>query len=135
MSLKLYYAETDAWNLDHLATASLRLKLNISTMFTYLQARHGDLETAACWTPLFARGVQNSVSSIETKEGNIRFNRNDSSTFSIQDWVQAIKMLAGKKETLMRFQICLWAQSYTSACFLQLFTKLISFPPSATTLA
>ena len=107
MYLKLYYTETDAWNSDHLATTSLRLKLNISTMFTYLQARHGDLETAACWTPLFARGVQNSVSSIETKEGNIRFNRNGSSTFSAQEWAQAIKMLAGKKETLMRFQICL----------------------------
>jgi hypothetical protein len=107
MGLKLYYPETDAWHSDHLATTSLRLKLNISTMFTYLQARHGDLETAACWTPLFARGVQNCVSSIETKEGTIRFNRNGSSNFSAQEWVQTIKMLAGKTGTLMRFQMCL----------------------------
>jgi hypothetical protein len=42
-------------------------------MFTYLLTRHGDLETAACWTPLFARGVQSSVSCIETTKGNIRF--------------------------------------------------------------
>jgi flagellar biosynthesis protein FlhB len=134
MGLKLYYPETDAWHSDHLATTYFRLKLHISTMFTYLQARHGVLETAACWTPLFARGVQNSVSSIETKEGSIRFNHSSSSIFSVQEWVQTIKMLAGKKETLMRFQKCLWAQSYTGACFLHLFTKLISFPPSATTL-
>lgn len=118
IGLKLYYPETDAWHSDHLATTSLRLKFNISTMFTYLQARHGDLETAECWTPLFARGVQNSVSSIETKEGNIRSNRNGSSTFSAQEWVQTIKVLAGKTETLTRFQICLLAQSYTSVCFL-----------------
>ena len=134
MGLKLCYPETDAWHSGHLATTSLRLKLNISTMFTYLQARHGDLETAAFWTPLFARGVQNSVTSIETKEGNIRFNRNGSSNFSAQEWVQTIKMLAGKTETRMRFQICLWVQSYISACFLQPFTKLITFPTNATTL-
>ena len=76
-------------------------------MSTYLQARHGDLETAACWTPLFARGVQNFVYSIGTKEGNIPFNLNGSSTISAQEWVQTIKMLAGKTETLMRFEICL----------------------------
>jgi len=107
MGLKIYYPETEAWHSDHLATTSSRLKVNISTMFTCLQARHGDLETAACWTTLFARGVQNSVSSIETREGNIRFNRNGSSTFSAQEWVQTIKTLAGKTETLMSFQICL----------------------------
>lgn len=39
------------------------------------------------------------MSSFETKEGNIRFNRNGSSTFSAQEWVQTIKMLAGKTET------------------------------------
>ena len=107
MGLKLYYSETDTQHSAHLATTSLCLKLNISTMSTYLQARHGDLETAACWTPLFARGVQNFVYSIGTKEGNIPFNLNGSSTISAQEWVQTIKMLAGKTETLMRFEICL----------------------------
>jgi hypothetical protein len=43
-------------------------------------------------------------------------------------------MLAGKTGTLMRFQMCLWGQNYTSACFLHLFTNLISFPTNATTL-
>jgi hypothetical protein len=71
--MKLAYSDTDAWHSDHLATTSRRLKLNISTMFTYLLTRRGDLETAACWTPLFACGVQSSVSSIETTKGNIRF--------------------------------------------------------------
>jgi len=107
MGLKLYNPETDAWHSDHLATTFLRLNLNISTMFTSLEARHGDLETAAFWTPLFARGIQNSVSSIETKEGNIHFNRNGSSNFSAQQLVRTIKMLAGKTETRMSFQIWL----------------------------
>jgi hypothetical protein len=45
--------------------------------------------------------------STESREGNVRCNRNGSSTFSSQKEVQMIEMVIGKMEPLMKFQICL----------------------------